>query len=196
MNSELIWTRIRTWTDSQSRRCLTPSVCLQALSVELLSVLHRLMVTRESVPVQLAVLDLLRQIVTAAQEHVREKRHSAEGEHSTDSVGLYRGPGGPTLNKSTGSFNHMLCSSSVHSNTSCPRCVRCLKLYCSTVDDGAAEKETLPEFGEGRDTGGLIPGRSLVFGALELCLCVLVRKLPQLSPKLAGTSPTGTRRKS
>ncbi|XP_047467316.1 HEAT repeat-containing protein 5A [Mugil cephalus] len=109
----------------------------QALSVELLSVLHRLMVTRESAPVQLAVLDLLRQIVAAAQEHVREKRHSAE------------------------------------------------------VDDGAAEKETLPEFGEGRDTGGLIPGRSLVFGALELCLCVLVRKLPQLSPKLAGTSPTG-----
>ncbi|GAA6234639.1 HEAT repeat-containing protein 5A, partial [Lates japonicus] len=109
----------------------------QALSVELLSVLHRLMVTRESASVQLTVLDLLRQIVTAAQEHVREKRHSAE------------------------------------------------------VDDGAAEKETLPEFGEGRDTGGLIPGRSLVFGALELCLCVLVRKLPQLSPKLAGTSPTG-----
>uniref|UniRef100_A0A3Q1B3Z7 HEAT repeat-containing protein 5A n=1 Tax=Amphiprion ocellaris TaxID=80972 RepID=A0A3Q1B3Z7_AMPOC len=105
----------------------------QALSVELLSVLHRLMVTRESASVQLAVLDLLQQIVTAAQEHVREKRHSAE----------------------------------------------------------AAEKETLPEFGEGRDTGGLIPGRSLVFGALELCLCVLVRKLPQLSPKLAGTSPTG-----
>lgn len=109
----------------------------QALSVELLSVLHRLMVTRESASVQLSVLDLLRQIVAAAQEHVREKRHSAE------------------------------------------------------VDDGAAEKETLPEFGEGRDTGGLIPGRSLVFGALELCLCVLVRKLPQLSPKLAGTSPTG-----
>uniref|UniRef100_A0A3Q3X6B3 LAA1-like C-terminal TPR repeats domain-containing protein n=1 Tax=Mola mola TaxID=94237 RepID=A0A3Q3X6B3_MOLML len=110
----------------------------QALSVELLSVLHRLMVTRESPCVQLAVLDLLRRIVTAAQEHVREKRHSAE------------------------------------------------------VDDGAAEKETLPEFGEGRDTGGLIPGRSLVFGALELCLCVLVRKLPQLCPKLAGTSPTGS----
>lgn len=63
-----------------------------------------------------------------------------------------------------------------------------------SVDDGAAEKETLPEFGEGRDTGGLIPGRSLVFGALELCLCVLVRKLPQLSPKLAGTGQNGTSR--
>uniref|UniRef100_A0A8D3DX18 HEAT repeat-containing protein 5A n=1 Tax=Scophthalmus maximus TaxID=52904 RepID=A0A8D3DX18_SCOMX len=110
----------------------------QALSVELLSVLHRLMVTRESPSVHLAVLELLRQIVTAAQEHVREKRHSAE------------------------------------------------------VDDGASEKETLPEFGEGRNTGGLIPGHSLVFGALELCICVLVRKLPQLSPKLAGTSPGGS----
>uniref|UniRef100_A0A671MKD1 HEAT repeat-containing protein 5A n=1 Tax=Sinocyclocheilus anshuiensis TaxID=1608454 RepID=A0A671MKD1_9TELE len=103
----------------------------QALSVELLSVLHRLIVTRESPSIQLAVLELVRQIVCAAQEHVNEKRHSAE-----------------------------------------------------------AEKETVPEFGEGRDTGGLVPGKSLVFGALELCLCTLVRKLPQLSPKLAG-SPTG-----
>ncbi|XP_050989657.1 HEAT repeat-containing protein 5A isoform X2 [Labeo rohita] len=108
----------------------------QALSVELLSVLHRLIVTRESPSIQLAVLELVQLIVCAAQEHVKEKRHSAE------------------------------------------------------VDDGAAEKETVPEFGEGRDTGGLVPGKSLVFGALELCLCTLVRKLPQLSPKLAG-SPTG-----
>uniref|UniRef100_A0A671S206 HEAT repeat-containing protein 5A n=1 Tax=Sinocyclocheilus anshuiensis TaxID=1608454 RepID=A0A671S206_9TELE len=108
----------------------------QALSVELLSVLHRLIVTRESPSIQLAVLELVRQIVCAAQEHVKEKRHSAE------------------------------------------------------VDDGAAEKETVPEFGEGRDTGGLVPGKSLVFGALELCLCTLLRMLPQLSPKLAG-SPMG-----
>uniref|UniRef100_A0A672QC35 HEAT repeat-containing protein 5A n=1 Tax=Sinocyclocheilus grahami TaxID=75366 RepID=A0A672QC35_SINGR len=120
---EVPWTRSKVGSD-------------QALRVELLSVLHRLIVTRESPSVQLAVLELVRQIVCAAQEHVKEKRHSAE------------------------------------------------------VDDGAAEKETVPEFGEGRDTGGLVPGKSLVFGALELCLCTLLRKLPQLSPKLAG-SPTG-----
>ncbi|KAL0968979.1 hypothetical protein UPYG_G00220780 [Umbra pygmaea] len=108
----------------------------QALSVELLSVLHRLVVTREAPGVQLAVLEVVQQVVRAAHEHVSEKRHSAE------------------------------------------------------VDDGAEEKETVPEFGEGRDTGGLVPGRSLVFGALELCLCVLVRKLPQLSPKLAGGRST------
>lgn len=130
--------------------------------MELLSVLHRLMVTREAVSVQLPVLDLLRQIVTAAQEHVREKRHSAEG-RAARSLQL----------------TNKLCIQSLNSYN------------WSIVDDGAAEKETLPEFGEGRDTGGLIPGRSLVFGALELCLCVLIRKLPQLSPKLAGTSQSG-----
>ncbi|XP_066550138.1 HEAT repeat-containing protein 5A isoform X2 [Amia ocellicauda] len=108
----------------------------QALSVELLSVLHRLVLTRESPPVQLAVLEVVQQVVCAAQEHVREKRRSAE------------------------------------------------------VDDGASEKETLPEFGEGRDTGGLVPGQSLVFAALQLGLCILVRQLPQLNPQLAG-SPTG-----
>lgn len=51
----------------------------QVLSVELLSVLHRLMVTREAACVQRSVLDLLQQVVSAAQEHIREKRHSAEG---------------------------------------------------------------------------------------------------------------------
>ncbi|XP_057714513.1 HEAT repeat-containing protein 5A isoform X2 [Corythoichthys intestinalis] len=107
--------------------------CDQLLSAELLGVLHRLMVTRESASVQADLLDLLARIVTATQEHVREKRHSAE------------------------------------------------------VDDGASEKETLPEFGEGRDTGGLVPGRSLVFGALEICLSVLLRKLPVLSPKMAAS---------
>lgn len=55
------------------------------------------------------------------------------------------------------------------------------------VDDGAAEKETLPEFGEGKDTGGLVPGKSLVFATLELCVCILVRQLPELNPKLTGS---------
>uniref|UniRef100_A0A8C5FGF9 HEAT repeat containing 5A n=1 Tax=Gadus morhua TaxID=8049 RepID=A0A8C5FGF9_GADMO len=109
----------------------------QVLSVELVSVLHRVMVTREGAELQPAVLQLVQQIVRAAQEHVREKRYSAE------------------------------------------------------VDDGACEKENLPEFGEGRDTGGLVPGRSLVLAALELCLHVLLRKIPRLSPALTGTPAAG-----
>ncbi|NWX81616.1 HTR5A protein, partial [Nothoprocta pentlandii] len=102
----------------------------QELGVELLNVLHRLILTRESPDIQLAALEVVRLILFAAQEHVKEKRRSAE------------------------------------------------------VDDGAAEKETLPEFGEGKDTGGLVPGKSLVFATLELCVCILVRQLPQLNPKL------------
>lgn len=102
----------------------------QELAVELLNVLHRLILTRESPDIQLAALEVVRLILFAAQEHVKEKRRSAE------------------------------------------------------VDDGAAEKETLPEFGEGKDTGGLVPGKSLVFATLELCVCILVRQLPQLNPKL------------
>ncbi|NXQ24333.1 HTR5A protein, partial [Alaudala cheleensis] len=102
----------------------------QELGVELLNVLHRLILTRESPAIQLAALEVVRLVLFAAQEHVKEKRRSAE------------------------------------------------------VDDGAAEKETLPEFGEGKDTGGLVPGKSLVFATLELCVCILVRQLPQLNPKL------------
>ncbi|XP_074145667.1 HEAT repeat-containing protein 5A isoform X2 [Sminthopsis crassicaudata] len=105
----------------------------QDLGVELLNVLHRVILTRESPSIQLASLEVVRQIIYAAQEHVKEKRRSAE------------------------------------------------------VDDGAAEKETLPEFGEGKDTGGLVPGRSLVFATLELCVCILVRQLPELNPKLIGS---------
>ncbi|XP_021034626.1 HEAT repeat-containing protein 5A isoform X4 [Mus caroli] len=104
----------------------------QDLGIELLNVLHRVILTRESAGIQLASLEVVRQIICAAQEHVKEKRRSAE------------------------------------------------------VDDGASEKETLPEFGEGKDTGGLVPGKSLVFATLELCVCILVRQLPELNPKLAG----------
>ncbi|XP_075805009.1 HEAT repeat-containing protein 5A isoform X3 [Microtus pennsylvanicus] len=105
----------------------------QDLGIELLNVLHRVILTRESPSIQLASLEVVRQIICAAQEHVKEKRRSAE------------------------------------------------------VDDGASEKETVPEFGEGKDTGGLVPGKSLVFATLELCVCILVRQLPELNPKLTGS---------
>ena len=36
--------------------------------------------------------------------------------------------------------------------------------------------------GEGGNTGEIIPGQSLVFAVLEVCLCLLVRQLPALNP--------------
>lgn len=49
------------------------------MAVELLNVLHRLILTRESPDIQLAALEVVRLILFAAQEHVKEKRRSAEG---------------------------------------------------------------------------------------------------------------------
>uniref|UniRef100_UPI00358E5931 HEAT repeat-containing protein 5B isoform X2 n=1 Tax=Myxine glutinosa TaxID=7769 RepID=UPI00358E5931 len=111
----------------------------QLLGVELLSVLHRLLLTRDIPRVHFLILAVTRQAVRAAQEHVSEKRRSTE------------------------------------------------------EDDGAAEKESVPEVGEGEETGALEPGSSLCLAAMELCLCVLVRQLPQLNPKLLATSGKGPR---
>ncbi|XP_061379697.1 HEAT repeat-containing protein 5B [Danaus plexippus] len=42
--------------------------------------------------------------------------------------------------------------------------------------------EVVHTLGEGGPTGDLPPGKSLVFACLEVCLCLLVRRLPALSP--------------
>ncbi|XP_025942257.1 HEAT repeat-containing protein 5A isoform X2 [Apteryx rowi] len=61
----------------------------QELGVELLNVLHRLILTRESPDIQLAALEVVRLILFAAQEHVKEKRRSAEGSISVLPTILY-----------------------------------------------------------------------------------------------------------
>ncbi|KAL0868607.1 hypothetical protein ABMA27_008068 [Loxostege sticticalis] len=55
--------------------------------------------------------------------------------------------------------------------------------------DGAVPQsvlEVVHTLGEGGPTGDLPPGKSLVFAALELCVCLLVRRLPALSPQKQG----------
>ncbi|CAH2095245.1 unnamed protein product [Euphydryas editha] len=42
--------------------------------------------------------------------------------------------------------------------------------------------EVVHTLGEGGPTGDLPPGKSLVFACLEVCICLLVRRLPALSP--------------
>ncbi|XP_029305906.1 HEAT repeat-containing protein 5B isoform X2 [Cottoperca gobio] len=49
-------------------------------------------------------------------------------------------------------------------------------------DEG--EKDSQPSLGEGADTGELVPGKSLVFAAMELLVFVLVRHLPQLNARV------------
>ncbi|KAM4599655.1 HEAT repeat-containing protein 5B isoform 2-T2 [Fundulus diaphanus] len=54
-------------------------------------------------------------------------------------------------------------------------------------DEG--EKDSLPSLGEGGDTGELVPGKSLVYAAMELLVFILVRHLPQLNSRVKE-SPT------
>ena len=42
--------------------------------------------------------------------------------------------------------------------------------------------------GDGSDSGEIVPGKSVVFASLEVCLCALVRHLPSLNPSLPAAS--------
>ena len=43
-------------------------------------------------------------------------------------------------------------------------------------------------FGEGSDSGSIVPGKSVVFAVLEVCLCVLVRQMPTLNPAVSSAT--------
>ncbi|CAH0402325.1 unnamed protein product [Chilo suppressalis] len=63
------------------------------------------------------------------------------------------------------------------------------ELAPNEASDGAIPQsvlEVVHTLGEGGPTGDLPPGKSLVFAALELCVCLLVRRLPSLSPMKQG----------
>ncbi|XP_068795473.1 HEAT repeat-containing protein 5B isoform X3 [Struthio camelus] len=112
----------------------------QLLGVELLSVLHRLLLTWDPPSVQLLVTGVVQQIVRAAQDYLQEKRN--------------------TLN-----------------------------------EDDIEDKENCLPLGEGGESGGLVPGKSLVFAAMELLMFILVRHMPHLSSKVSD-SPSHVSAKS
>ncbi|XP_013206798.1 HEAT repeat-containing protein 5B [Microtus ochrogaster] len=103
----------------------------QLIGVELLSVLHRLLLTWNPPSIQLLVTGVVQQIVRAAQDYLQEKR--------------------------------------------------------STLNEEDMEKESCPALGEGGDSGGLIPGKSLVFSTMELLMFILVRHMPHLSAKMSDS---------
>ncbi|XP_076018401.1 HEAT repeat-containing protein 5B isoform X1 [Genypterus blacodes] len=58
------------------------------------------------------------------------------------------------------------------------------KQGASQGKDEDGEKDSLSTPGEGGDTGELVPGKSLVFAAMELLVFILVRHLPQLNRRM------------
>ncbi|XP_066155601.1 HEAT repeat-containing protein 5B isoform X1 [Euwallacea fornicatus] len=98
------------------------------LAVELCNVLHRLVLTLDSVDCQLLCMEVLHHVLKAAADHLNDKRNRQPENGET-----------------------------------------------RTLEDRDA-------MGEGATKGDLDPDKSLVFAALEICLCVIVRQIPTLSP--------------
>ena len=114
----------------------------KTLLVELCNVLHRTVLTRETVAIQSLALDVLRLVLITA-------KHVLEVARKTKSREL-----GVPANR-------------------------------VPVDDQATV-DALNILGEGGSDGVLVPGSSVSFSALEVCLCVLVRHYPELSPRAAN----------
>ncbi|PIK54391.1 putative HEAT repeat-containing protein 5B [Apostichopus japonicus] len=50
----------------------------------------------------------------------------------------------------------------------------------------SSDSSSSSSFGEGGESGEIAPGKSVVFAALEVCLCLLVRQLPALNPSITS----------
>ncbi|XP_043481713.1 HEAT repeat-containing protein 5B isoform X4 [Leptopilina heterotoma] len=62
------------------------------------------------------------------------------------------------------------------------------KSELASDNEEGKENPELDLIGEGDEKGELIPGKSLVFAVLEVCLCLLVRQIPALNPNPGGTT--------
>lgn len=114
----------------------------KSLGVELCNVLHRLILTRDHHISQLLCMEVLKQVISAAELHLKElKKEKLEELGSQNATAI-------------------------------------------------AELDLL---GEGGDSGEVISGSSLVFAVMEVCLCLLVRQLPALSPAPNSTIITSMR---
>lgn len=61
------------------------------------------------------------------------------------------------------------------------------------MDKSSTDSTEADALGEGGENGVITPGKSLVFAVLEVCLCLLVRQLPALSPSPNATIITALR---
>lgn len=100
----------------------------KSLAIELCNVLHRLILTRDNHASQFLCMEVLKQVITAAQQQLEASKQEKLRE----------------------------------------------------LDEAAVADLDL--LGEGEESGDITPENSLVFAVLEVCLCLLVRQLPALSP--------------
>lgn len=105
----------------------------RSLAIELCNVLHRMILTRDSLEVQLLCIEILKCVIQATKEALDRDKEA----------------------KLTG------------------------------IDDNEQKTEMqkeLEQLGEGGEAGDIIPGQSVVYAVLEVCLCLFVRQIPSMNP--------------
>lgn len=105
----------------------------RSLAIELCNVLHRIILTRDSLEVQLLCIEILKRVIQAANESLERQKEE--------------------------------------------------KL--SQVEDNELKTEIqkdLDLLGEGGEGGEIVPGQSVVYAVLEVCLCLFVRQIPSMNP--------------
>ncbi|XP_050428188.1 HEAT repeat-containing protein 5B isoform X2 [Adelges cooleyi] len=107
----------------------------QVLAVETLNIMHKLLLTNDSVEVQQLVMDIVKQIVKAAQEDM-------------------------DINKNK-------------TDVKCTELINPKENYC---------------FGDGGIDGVIEHEKSIVFATLEVCMCLIVRQIPEMNPTPIVTS--------
>ncbi|XP_039288533.1 HEAT repeat-containing protein 5B isoform X2 [Nilaparvata lugens] len=112
----------------------------KSLAIELCNVLHRLLLTRDSPEAHLLVMEVLKQVMKAAQETLDSSKKKKLKE-------------------------------------------------MAPANQEASVRGTVDCEGEGGECGELVPGSSLAFAVLEVCLCLLVRQLPALNPSPSPNPP-------
>lgn len=107
----------------------------QSLNIELCNVLHRLILTRDSLEIQLLCMEVLKQTIMSARENLETIKNN--------------------------------------------------KLNDLEENDNELKTELIHEIddlAEGGEEGEILPGNSHVYAVLEVCLCLLVRQMPQMNP--------------
>lgn len=105
----------------------------RSLAVELCNVLHRIILTRDSLEIQLLSIEILKRVIQSANEALEREKEE--------------------------------------------------KL--SQIEDNEQKTESqkdLDLLGEGGESGEVVPGKSVVYAVLEVCLCLFVRQIPSMNP--------------
>lgn len=105
----------------------------RSLAVELCNVLHRMILTRDTLDVQLLCIEILKRIIQADKERLDADKAKA----------------------------------------------------LAAIEDNEQKTDAIQEFdsfGEGGESGEIVPGQSLVYAVLEVCLCLFVRQIPTMNP--------------